>query len=448
MNEEAKRQSLFVRLWLLLMICSAAVPVGVWAENAAGKPAGPNGSSSQNKDVTGDLGFSIESEMLSYRALESNSEAVACDVAAYLRGGSAIFPNRPVGSTCTVSGGADNKVGIVIFPFDPTQLNDFRMWRADMLAMSELRTRAQTFCAADQPTEVTEKGAAATQNGAASILGATPAGSALSLVQTGLGLVSSQALVTPVGGTIQDQAFMDGVARNLRSLMISVLMPSTFVPNVLTPIDPARSPFLQSLEKLYSARRCLLGRTSENDPAIAQLVADIDSYLAAVTGSPTVRATLAPGSASASTSSSAKQAGTGIGTQGPESSSMALSGSSSHLMSVLSADSLAQKLGVDPQTGLMPANGGPQHILLLEALESGGAVERESNILGTKVRYSGGSVGTYALFTLDGELECSGNVYAYGGMLPAKDFEKGLRDYVPDPGKQYIFQRGSCQAPH
>jgi len=114
-------------------------------------------------------------------------------------------------------------------------------------------------------------------------------------------------------------------------------------------------------------------------------------------------------------------------------------------MSVLSADSLAQKLGVNPDTGLLPDNGSTQHILLLKALESGGAIEKQSNILGTKIRYSGGSVGTYALFTMDGDLECSGNVYEYGGSFPAKDFQKGLRDYVPDPGKQFIFQRGSCQ---
>jgi hypothetical protein len=444
---EATRRALFIRLSVLLLMSGATLPGSLWAQNAAGKPMTANSSSSQNPDGTGALGFSIESEMLTYRALESDSEAVACDVAAYLRGGSATFTNPPAGSVCTVTGGTENKAGIIILPFDPEQLNDFRMWRADMLTMSELLARSQTFCPANQAIEVTPKGAVP------SILGATPVASALSLVQAGLGLVSSQASITPVGGTIQDQAFMDGVARDLRSLSVPVLMPSTFLPNVLSPIDPAHSPFLQSLDKLYTARRCLLGKTSENDPAIAQLVEDIDSYLAAVTGSPAVKVASAPGSAPTSTSNSppgagaSKPAGSDAGAQGPENGNAAAAGSPSHLMSVLSADSLAQKLGVSPQTGLMPANGSPQHILLLEALESGGSVEKHSNILGTKIRYSGGSAGTYALFTMDGELECSGNVYEYGGLLPAKDFEKGLRDYVPAPSKQYIFQRGSCQAP-
>jgi hypothetical protein len=431
---KVRRLAPLVRGWTLVLICSAALPAGSWAQSAAAKPATANSASSQNQDGTGPLGFSIESEMLTYRALESNSEAVACDIAAYLRNGSASFTNPPQGVVCTVTGGTGTKAGIVIFPFDQTQFNDFRMWRADMLTMNELRTRAQTFCAANQPIQVTQKGAAAT------ILDATPVGSALSLVQTGLGLVSSEASTTAVSGTIQDQAFMDGVARDLRVLSIPVLMPATYIPNSLIPIDPARSPFLQSLDKLFANRRCLLGKASQNDPAIAQLVADIDSYLAAVTGSAAVKPASSPAAASA-----AKPAAANPGAQGSDNSAASPTASPSHLLSVLSADSLAQKLGVNPNTGLLPDNGSTQHILLLKALESGGAIEKQSNILGTKIRYSGGSVGTYALFTMDGDLECSGNVYEYGGSFPAKDFQKGLRDYVPDPGKQFIFQRGSCQ---
>lgn len=239
---------------------------------------------------------------------------------------------------------------------------------------------------------------------------------------------------------------MDGVARELRSLAVTVIMPAAYLPDVLAPIDPARSPFLESLDKLYTARRCLLGKAADNNPAtaqaIAQLVADIDSYLAAVSGSPAVKS--APAAAPGG-SAPAKTGADNGGTQGAENSAAAPAGSQSHLMAVLSADSMAQKLGVDPQTGLMPANGGPQHILLLKALESGGSIEKHSNILGTKIRYSGGSVGTYALFSMDGELECSGDVYEYGGSLSSKDFQQGLRGWVPNPGKQYIFQRVTCQ---
>jgi len=63
------------------------------------------------------------------------------------------------------------------------------------------------------------------------------------------------------------------------------------------------------------------------------------------------------------------------------------------------------------------------------------------------VEYSGGSVGTYALFGTDGELECSGNVFYFGGSLPAKSFPEGLRNFTPDPASQLAAMRGSCKAP-
>lgn len=101
-------------------------------------------------------------------------------------------------------------------------------------------------------------------------------------------------------------------------------------------------------------------------------------------------------------------------------------GAASHLPAVLFADGLAQALGVDPATGKIQENGVTQHILLLKALESGGSVSKYTNVLGTKVRFSGGFVGTYALFTTAGDLECSGNVYDFGGSIKAKNFQRDV----------------------
>jgi hypothetical protein len=53
-------------------------------------------------------------------------------------------------------------------------------------------------------------------------------------------------------------------------------------------------------------------------------------------------------------------------------------------------------------------------------------------------------VGTYALFSLEGDVECSGNVYEYGGSDGAKDFESALAGPVPDPTQQLTLLRGSC----
>ena len=74
-------------------------------------------------------------------------------------------------------------------------------------------------------------------------------------------------------------------------------------------------------------------------------------------------------------------------------------------------------------------------------------VATKADILGTKLRYSGGAVGPFALFTMNGELECSGNVYDYGGSIPAEKFQQELRHFNPDPAKQYISLRGGCRVP-
>jgi hypothetical protein len=210
-----------------------------------------------------------------------------------------------------------------------------------------------------------------------------------------------------------------------------VLMPSTYNPYSLAPIDASHSPFLVSLQKLYQARKCLEDQNAKPESGVYKILSDIDAYLAALSGSAG-----APGKTNPPPENGKANPGN------PESPAPS-SPTTPHLMSVLSGDGLAQAIGVVPDTGRLDETV-PEHILLLKAMESGGTVEKTANIFGTKVRYSGGSVGTYTLFTIDGKLECSGNVYEYGGSFPAKDFQKGLRGYVPDPGKQFIFQHSSC----
>jgi hypothetical protein len=96
-------------------------------------------------------------------------------------------------------------------------------------------------------------------------------------------------------------------------------------------------------------------------------------------------------------------------------------------------------------TGKIP-DSAPQHVLLIKALESGGSVNHSSNIFGSKLSYSGGSVGTYALFGLNGQVECSGNVYNYATTSPKGDFNKQLLNYAPNPAGEVIFSHGGCGA--
>jgi hypothetical protein len=426
----------------LRVLCPVALavagltPAHLHAQTSSSKAAPAEASSG--------LGFSIETEMLTYRALESNSEAIACDVAGYLHSVSVSFKNLAPGAVCNVTGrGGGSQAGVVILPFDRSVFADFQIWRSDLQTMAEFEQRGASACSAhESPAGSTanpgfsSRGLAPAASAAASvggIMGAlTPAGAALSSASGVLGLFASDHTSSPTGGTIQDQAFMDDVSRELRAVDVSVLMPSVYTPYALTSIDPKRSPFLIALDKLLHTRDCMMDGKTKDDPDIK----NIDAFLASLSAPAMPEKTAAPVAAAASSGAAPAPADT---------SAKATATPPSHLQADLSADGLAVRLGADARTGQIPDNA-PQHLLLLKALESGGSVSRSSNILGTKLSYSGGAVGTYALFRLDGDLECSGNVYDYAGFISAKDFQKQLHAYTPDPSKELVFLRGGCRA--
>jgi hypothetical protein len=389
-----------------------------------------------------DGGFSIESEMLTYRALQSNSEAIACDVAAYLNGVTASFVNPPVGSVCDVRAGT-TKAGVVLLPFDTSEFADFQIWRADMATMDRLQRRAEVDCPT-VPVTVSRDSTKSANSATSDMVSMSPAGPAVNLAQSVLAMMSSEESVSQVGGTIQDQAFMDGVSRELHALSVTVLMPASYTPYSLAVLDESNSPFLASLARTITARGCLADLVTKEDvkykPRIQRTISELDAFLGVITeAASTTKSTTAQ-------TTQQKGGGPAAPTTGTGSSDVpAAPTSPSHLKAVLMADGLAIKIGVDPATGALADNGASQHVLLLKALESGGSVVKHSNILGTKIRYSGGAVGTYALFTIDGDLECSGNVYAYGGSIKAKGFEESLQNYSPDPAKQMVFLRRSCR---
>jgi hypothetical protein len=47
---------------------------------------------------------------------------------------------------------------------------------------------------------------------------------------------------------------------------------------------------------------------------------------------------------------------------------------------------------------------------------------------------------------LNGQVECSGNVYNYATTAPNEDFNKQLLNYAPDPAGEVIFSHGGCGA--
>jgi hypothetical protein len=278
-------------------------------------------------------------------------------------------------------------------------------------------------------------------------------------------MMAKEESASSVVGTIEDQAFMDGVARQLRSLRVHVLMPSAYTSYGFIADDQAHSPFMNNLNKLIAVRACLAdveassgskdkadvnqdktdatqekAAVTEDKAGVAQLSKDIEAFFASLYQTVPAPTNLAAQSKSATGNTSTAETGSSPTPPPPEP-------TRSHLSAALSADGLAQKLGVDLTTGTLPNRNDWPHILLVKALESGGSVTKRSSILKTTIRYSGGSVGTYSLFKLDGELECSGNVFDFSGAVPSKDFEEKFHKTTIDPSKQAIFLRGSCSLP-
>jgi hypothetical protein len=405
---------------------------------------------------SGATGFSIESEMLTYRALQSNSEAIACDVAAYVNGTNADFNSHPDGAVCDVKAGS-HKATVVLLPFASSEFADFQIWRADMATMDRLQTKADQLGCTCKPASSSKgatKAVTAAASAASAAASASPIGPALSVAQGVLAMLARQDSTTTVGGTIHDQAFMNGVGRELLELNVPVVMPSVYTPYSLTSLKESESPFLSSMARTLSARGCLAGLAAKEKEGnqttsdakiyiIQRMISDIDSFLGTLTESDVPAPKVIKGPPAKPAGGNPPAANTDA-TQSPEVTTVPPW--SSHLTAVLLADGLAAKLGVDPDTGILsPEDEASLHILLITALESGGSVDKSSSLLSSTVNYSGGSVGTYSLFSIDGDLECSGNVYEHAGPIKDKDFQEQLRRYTPNPAKQMVFLRHSCR---
>jgi hypothetical protein len=409
----------------LLLVLSIAAPVS-WGQSSSPPAASPKTGSSGGESGQSDevhLGFSIETEMLTYKSLEANSEAVACDIARHLFGGEIGPPSAT--APCTIQSGASIGAGIVIVSSTTTVFTDFQSWRADMASMNALELRANRFCP-EAPT-------APKTRGLPSPAAATPEGQMLPMAKEVLGMLGSTESISPVTGTIHDQALMNGVARQLKALNISVLVPEIYSPFALGGADAAKSPFLSNLAKLIAMRSCL---QAKKDTLPKEQQADAEEIGGVITSIDSFIATL---SSNAPASGGAGQGAAGHAPEGGTPSAAP----ASHLASVLTADGLARAIGINLDGTAAPSSMW-QHILWLKALESGGSVAKQGNIFGTKVRYSGGAVTTYALYSFDGNLDCSGNVYDFEGSVLTKDFSKVFREQIKDPTSQLASLRGGC----
>jgi hypothetical protein len=488
--------SLFLYSAMLGRPLQAQTPAATSKASTATQP----GSSSAG------LGFSMESEMLTYSAMDRNSQAIACDVAFYVYGeesrkGIVFSPDPPnLDSTGSISvvelcrnakSWADAKEqprnsidndGIVILQADSSVQSGLELWRTYMAEMQSLKAAGAKQGCTNLPGAAPNSSSPKTSfetrywspqfrfaslglsegfYPAAQAQGSKPPAKAavapMNNVEGAADLaeqiVSANDNAEAVRGTVESQTFVNTIAGELRVLGIPVLMPETSMPHAMS--SQTHYVVLDEAQELADMRTCLkdkaaAGADGKNGTAAADdknasdslratsLLNDIDSFLAA--------------------------AFSWSGITAPVGRTTAFK-VSQDIQNLLSSDLLAQELRIGlpdgseraPESSEQVPGGLGQyrwnHILWVRALESGGSVIKRERFWGSKIRYSGGSIVTYALVMMDGPLECSGSFYDYGGPLSGKDFQKKgtptLAAKIPvSGGCRALVQRQNLSGPH
>src|SRR5215472_17579194 len=129
-----------------LMVLIAAVSVAAQtAKLSAQTDKPPSTKPSPSSDSSG--GYAIESEMLTYTAVERSSQVIGCDVARLLYGVSdqAVLP-------CSFRPPASPLSPVVIVSASSTLMADFQQWRSDMATMQLLNQGAAQVCGSSRGT--------------------------------------------------------------------------------------------------------------------------------------------------------------------------------------------------------------------------------------------------------------------------------------------------------
>jgi hypothetical protein len=382
-----------VVFFVALMFSAAAFSQS--SKGSASSSGSGSGEASQgNASTANPEGFAIESEMLTYTAMDTEVTALTCGI------------GRNVGAAdagCNPQAITGPPVGVVVVTSGSSALSEFQLWRTDISTMDILTERANHYC----PQAASR--AATTLGG--TIMSMFPESQAAEFAAS---LLSATAEASPLEGNILDRTLVNDAAGHLRSLGLDVVIPDNYMPYSLTAIDVNHSPFLSKYSTLIKARACVAPgpKVEGAAPSDAQEDADkvaitqgIDAFMKSLTEPDVFDVPKPP-------------AGAAPQPQGPV---------ISHLNAVLRADGLAQELDAASPDARSGANG-VWYVLSLKALESGGTLLKSGNgITGTKTSYSGGAVGTYALYRLNGNVACSGVFFNYEApMLTSKipDFIK------------------------
>ena len=400
----------------VVIALNIAAGSAAFAQSPSQTPAAPSGAAAQSEKS-----FAIESEMLTYSAMDADGNAVACNVARRL--GAADDKCAPKGMS--------NSPGVVLVAGDSSALAEFQLWRGDISTMDILTARANRYC-----PQQSQRGLISSIE---SLLSGFPVSQAMSVAKA---LFTTTSVTTPLEGDILDQTLMNDVAGHLRATGLQVVIPDTYMPESLVTINEARSPFLSKFLALMNARGCVEVKSSdEAEPAKPQAGAAAPNRQSEAAADHDKRAIASAIDAFLQTLTEPQAAAPPAAEEGAATASQ--TPRISHLNAVMRADGLAQELGFDT-SNTSAGDNSPWTVLWLKALESGGdEVASDNMIKGSKMNYTGGAVGTYALFHLNGEVECSGVFYDLAGPVLLADIPKFVDASEMAPAARIV---GGCTA--
>jgi hypothetical protein len=200
-------------------------------------------------------------------------------------------------------------------------------------------------------------------------------------------------------------------------------------------------------------------------PAAGAPAAGAPAAGAPAAGAPAAGAPAAGAPAAGAPAAGAPAAGAPAAPGGPTPSPSAAASSTPPIVTILQVDGLAGRMGFRVTEPDSTAIGKPGlafdqidawRILWLKSMESGGAIITKTNIFGSHPYFGGGAVSGFALFTLEGDLLCSGNTAAYGGFVKAADFPKLVDAAIPgdkkgahivSPPTRMLDLGGACKVP-
>jgi hypothetical protein len=233
MTPERRRRKMILRSVAKVMIFVTVIFGLSQAAAAQGAPGGgAAGGAASIPTSTGT--FSIESEILAYQALRANSTEIAREATA-LRG------------TYKDANNQDRGQNVILVPSSSTAVPAFQLWRSHMLIVHNFLRQSQILLQGTDGCPTTHPA----DGPPPSFAGYTTAiGGGVTAIQGILSLFSNSQSMNEFTGTIQDQALILAVARELRKRGVMVLTPDIYGPSTIATIDPGTFPFISILNAL------------------------------------------------------------------------------------------------------------------------------------------------------------------------------------------------------